>query len=191
MLKIESLIVAPGVEVKPVTLIDAAPLAALVSANLDHLGSYLPQVAALADPGVARQHLEYAVASGLDGSLYEWHIFTGGELCGAIRVHHIEAANRKASIAYYLGGGQQGKSLATMSVRAVIAWCFEQLDMNRVELRCASANLASQSVARRLGFSWEGMLRQAELLNGSFVDHFVYGLLKEEFESAAQLEQAA
>jgi ribosomal-protein-serine acetyltransferase len=191
MRKTEPLHVAPAAYASPVMLADAAPLAALVSANLAHLVAYLPQVAALSDQGAAREHLEYAIAAAADGSLHEWHIFAGGELCGAIRVNHIEAGNRKASIAYYLSSSQQGKGLATRSVRAVIAWCFEHLGLNRIELRCASVNLASQSVAKRLGFTWEGMLRQAELLNGSYADHFVYGLLKSEFDALAEMEQAA
>ena len=67
-----------------------------------------------------------------------------------------------------------------MSVRAVIAYCFKQMDLNRIELRCASENMPSQRMAKRLGFTWEGMLRQAELLDGEFVDHFVYSLLRQE-----------
>lgn len=191
MLKIERLQVAPGVQLRPVTLADAAPLAALISANMAHLVAFLPQVAGLAHPAAAREHLEYAIGATAEGSLYEWHLFADGVLCGALRVNHIDEANRKAAVAYYLDSSHQGKGLATLSVRAVVAWCFEHLGMNRIELRCASDNLASQSVAKRVGFLWEGMLRHAELLNGCFVDHFVYGLLKEEFTGAEEFEKAA
>lgn len=182
---------APGVHAAPVALGDAIPLANLISTNVAHLAAYLPQVGALAHPETAREHLDVALAARAEGSLYEWHIFSEGVLCGAVRVNHVEAAHRKAAIAYYIGGNYQGKGLATLAVRAVLEWAFAQLGMNRIELRCASSNLASQSLAKRLGFTWEGMLRQAELLNGEFVDHFVYGLLKQDFKSTAELEKAA
>lgn len=181
MLKIERLYVAPGVYVSPVALANAPAMASLVRANLAHLAATLPPVAALADTAAAREHLDYAVAAASEGSLYEWHIFAEGLLCGSVRVNHIDSANRSAAIGYYIGSSHQGRGLATLSVRAVLEWCFTELGVNRMELRCASDNLPSQSVAKRLGFTWEGMLRQAELLHGSFVDHFVYGLLKSEF----------
>jgi ribosomal-protein-serine acetyltransferase len=66
-------------------------------------------------------------------------------------------------------------------VSAVLAYCFNHLHLNRIELRCASENAGSMRVAERLGFSPEGLLRQDECLNGVFVDHYVYGLLADEF----------
>ena len=53
--------------------------------------------------------------------------------------------------------------------------------MNRVELTCATDNLRSARLAERAGFLLEGLLRQAEWLDGKFVDHYVYGLLRSEF----------
>ena len=55
--------------------------------------------------------------------------------------------------------------------------------MNRVELRCVPANLPSVRMAERLGFTREGVLRQAELLDGVFMDHAVYGLLRADFNA--------
>lgn len=191
MLKIERLYVAPGVHLSPVTQADAAALASLISDNLPHLSAFLPQLASLAHVSAASEHLEGAICAAADGSCYEWHIFSDDVLCGAIRINNVELSHRKAAVAYYIGGNYQGKGLATTAVRAVIDWAFEQLALNRIELRCASDNLASQSLAKRLGFTWEGMLRQAELLNGEFADHFVYGLLKEEFKATAGLQKAA
>lgn len=191
MLKIERLHAAPGVSLNPVQLSDAAPLASLISANLATLALHMPQVAALAHPHAAREHLEHALAAAAEHTLYEWHIVADGVLCGSIRLNHIEPANHKASVGYFVSTSHQGRGLATQSVRTVAQWCFEELGLNRIELRCTSDNLASQSVAKRVGFVWEGMLRQAELLNGVFVDYFVYGLLKEEFHPRTELDQAA
>ena len=191
MLKIERLHAAPGVSLNPVQIADAAALAALISANLPTLTLHMPQLAALAHPQAAREHLEYALTAATERSLYEWHIVADGVLCGSIRLNHIEQENRKASVGYFISTSHQGRGIATLAVRAVAQWCFEQLGLNRIELRCTSDNLASQAVAKRAGFVWEGMLRQAELLNGVFVDYFVYGLLKEEFKPQHALDKAA
>ena len=45
-------------------------------------------------------------------------------------------------------------------------------------LHCASGNLKSRSVAERLGFVQEGILREAEWLYDHYVDLVVYSMLK-------------
>ncbi len=148
----------------------------------------MPAVAALGTLEAAQAHLKQAIAAADQGELHEWHIFRGDDLCGAIRVSQIDRGNRTASLSCYLGADQQGAGVATASLRAVIAYCFKHLNLNRIEWRCASENMASQRLAKRLGFAWEGMLRQAEMLNGEFVDHFVYSLLRQD---AAMIVQSA
>jgi ribosomal-protein-serine acetyltransferase len=52
--------------------------------------------------------------------------------------------------------------------------------LNRIELRVDTCNHASIAVAERLGFRREGELIQAELIDQVFVDHYIYGLLRQE-----------
>ena len=145
----------------------------------------MPKVVSLGSLDIAEEYLRSVMESNGLGELMEWHIFSGPALCGSIRINHIEADNRKASIGYYLGAKHQGVGIATSSVRAVLEFAFERLGLNRIELRCASENLPSQRLAERLGFSWEGLLRQAELIDGVFLDHFIYSLLRADFDANA------
>lgn len=168
----------------PVCTSHAAGLASLVQANTDHLQTFPPQVNGLATVAAAEQHLDYVMKAAAEGDLLEWHIFDCDKLCGAVRLNHIEEGKHKAAVAYYLGAGCQGQGLATISVRA-IGYCFATLGFNRIELKCASTNAASQRVAQRLGFARDGVLRQAEHLNGEYVDHFLYALLREDFDKEA------
>ncbi len=186
-LKTDILTVSPALRLLPARIGDAAELSSLVAANMDHLGGFMPKVVRLNTLEAAQSYLPSVVESNGEGELLEWHIFDNDTLCGAIRLNHIEPENRKLSIGYYIGAGFQGRGLATSSIRAVLRFVFEQLQFNRVQLKCASTNVASQRVAERLGFSWEGLLRQAELIDGQYVDHYVYGLLRSEFEAAAPI----
>jgi ribosomal-protein-serine acetyltransferase len=189
-MKASILEVAPSLRAVPVALADAAALAALVQKNHAYLLAYLPAVTALASPAEAEAYLRRAGALAESGELLEWHIFSHGELCGAIRLNHIETEHRKVSIAYYIGADYQGSGIATLAVRAILAYSFQALDVNRVELRCVPANTPSIRLAERLGFVREGVLRQAELLDGVFADNWVYGLLREDFavpEAAPEL----
>jgi ribosomal-protein-serine acetyltransferase len=171
-----------GLSIIPVTPGHAPLLAALVRQDQTHLKAYLPLVATLSSPGAARAHLERAATSAAAGERFEWHLFVQDSLCGALRLRDIDHADRKASIGYFLGSQFTGKGIVTTALQAMLAWCFGPLGLNRVELRCATRNVASMRVAERLGFVREGMLRQDECLNGVFVDHYVYGLLKSDVE---------
>ena len=166
-------------------LAHAAELAGLVKENAAYLKQYLPKVVTLSSVPACTAHLQHVIEAGQDDELFEWHIFAGDKLCGAIRLNKIELENHKASMGYYIGENCQGQGLASSAVHAVIGYCFDTLGLHRIELQCAAGNMASQKVAKRLGFRWEGMLRQAELLNGDYVDLFVYGLLREEFDLQA------
>ncbi len=190
-LKIEPLHVAPGIKLVPVALSDANALAALIARNVSHLQTFMPKVVGLGTTASATSYLTSVIEKRELSQVLEWHIVQNGVLCGAVRLNHIELACSKTSIGYYVGADFQGKGLATASVRAVIAYAFEHLGFNRVELRCATGNRASQRVAEHLGFSWEGLLRQAEFVNSEYLDHFVYSILREEFDLGLDAQAAA
>ena len=84
---------------------------------------------------------------------------------------------------YWLDKEAQGTGLMTRSCSALLEHAFAELDLNRVEIRCAVDNARSRAIPERLGFRLEGQLRQAEWLYDRFVDHAVYGLLAREHNS--------
>jgi ribosomal-protein-serine acetyltransferase len=172
---------ASGVSIVPVSVEHAAGLAELVQQNIEHLQAYLPAATNLTTVEAAETHLLAATERAASGDMLEWHIFVDGALCGSIRLKNISRNNRRAEIGFFLGRQFTGKGIVTSAVSAVLACCFNHLHLNRIELRCASENAGSMRVAERLGFSPEGLLRQDECLNGVFVDHYVYGLLADEF----------
>jgi ribosomal-protein-serine acetyltransferase len=172
-------------EAHPAIPANAEALADLVRRNADHLRRYLPAVAALISVEQARAHLAQVAGRAARAEVLEWYLFADGVLCGAVRLNKIEVENRKMSIAYLLDAAYQGRGIATLAVRAFLGYSFRELGMNRVELTCATDNVRSVRVAERVGFVREGLLRQAEWLGGSFVDHYVYGLLRSEFLSTA------
>ncbi|WP_425464247.1 GNAT family N-acetyltransferase [Paenibacillus zeisoli] len=48
-------------------------------------------------------------------------------------------------------------------------------------------NQKSRSIPVRLGFTEEGVIRQAELNGNRYIDHVVYGILASEWTSACGL----
>ncbi|MBB4824711.1 ribosomal-protein-serine acetyltransferase [Sporosarcina luteola] len=105
-------------------------------------------------------------------------IWYQGELAGVVGLHGINWANRSTSLGYWLGKDFEGKGLMTRSCQAVIDYCFNELNLNRIEIRVAAENYKSRAIPERLGFMKEGHIRQAEWLYDKFVDHDVFGRVK-------------
>jgi ribosomal-protein-serine acetyltransferase len=69
----------------------------------------------------------------------------------------------------------------TSAVRVLVGHALSTWDLNRVEIRVAVPNWRSRAIPERLGFREEGILRQAELVDGSYLDTVVYAMLKEDW----------
>ena len=67
--------------------------------------------------------------------------------------------------------------------QTVLSRAFAQLDLHRVVIRCAPGNTRSCAIPEKLGFMREGLAREAEWLNGAFVDLNVYSLLSSEWKN--------
>lgn len=177
-------VTSPALTLVPARPHHAHALSTLVQHNLVHLQAYLPAVAELASLDEAHAYLEAVAEWGAAGQILEWYIFSGDVLCGSIRIKDIDTFDRKAAIGYFLGSQFAGQGFMTASVRVVLDYCFNVLQLNRIALHCAATNTPSKAVAARLGFTLEGILRQDEWLNGAFVDQYVYSLLRAEFLAA-------
>ena len=58
----------------------------------------------------------------------------------------------------------------TRGARALVEYGFTSLELHRQVLRAATGNTRSRAIAERLGFTLEGVEREAELVNGRYVD---------------------
>lgn len=109
-------------------------------------------------------------------------IFYHEELVGVLGFNKLDYKNKIGSIGYWLAEDYQGKGIMTASVETLIAYGFEKLKLNRVDIHAAEENMSSRHIPERLGFHLEGRLRQVEWLYDHYVDHMVYGLLASEWE---------
>ena len=88
---------------------------------------------------------------------------------------------RSASLGYCFGEAAWGHGYATEAARAVLAWAFDTLDLNRVQAETDTRNLASARVLAKLGFVREGTLREDCVVDGDVSDSWVFGLLRREW----------
>jgi RimJ/RimL family protein N-acetyltransferase len=105
-------------------------------------------------------------------------------LVGAVSLR-IDTAMRTGEIGYWIDPAFEGRGLVTRAVTAVLDQAFGPIGLDRVELRTGTDNARSRGVARRLGFTEEGLLREAVVFpGGQRDDDVVYGLLAREWLKA-------
>lgn len=109
-------------------------------------------------------------------------IFYLEELAGVIGYNSLDFKNNIGSIGYWLAENKQGKGIMTKAVQALVSYGFEELKLNRMAIHVAEENKASRAVAERLGFQYEGHMRQVEWLYDHYVDHIIYSMLHEEWK---------
>ncbi len=155
----------------------AAELFQLTDRHRAHLREWLPWVdgtksRADTESFIRRSEEEFEARTALHAG-----IWSDRGLVGVVGYHEIDTANRKAGIGYWLGAEFQGRGFMSRSCRALVAHGFTALDLNRIEISCATANAKSRAIPERLGFTLEGIERQAEWIHDRFVDLAVYSML--------------
>ena len=103
------------------------------------------------------------------------------EFAGLIGFKDIDRINDKIEIGYWLIEKLTGKGIATAATRKMVNLAFRNMDMNRVVIRCGVGNEKSSAIPHRLGFSFEGIERNGERHNHSYIDLEVFSLLKQEW----------
>ena len=111
-----------------------------------------------------------------------------GEIVGVSGFASISEPNHSAKIGYWVCQSVEGKGLVTRAVKSLVDVGFTHLGLNRIAIRAAVGNERSAAVPKRLGFTLEGVRRQAEFLYDHYVDLQEFALLKEEWLAAKQPE---
>lgn len=161
----------------------ADALFAAVDANRQHLRQWLPWLETNNAVSDTLQFIQMTQRQFADNTGFVAGIWFRGELAGVLGHNRIDWENRISWPGYWLAQGFQGKGIMTKSCRTLINHAFAELNLNRVDIRCAVENSKSRAIPERLGFRQEGVIRQAEWLYDKYVDHVVYGMLTSEWRS--------
>ncbi|MEO7049127.1 MAG: GNAT family protein, partial [Ferruginibacter sp.] len=100
---------------------------------------------------------------------------------GRIGLHYWNRQNNTAAIGYWLTKDALGKGIIIRACKALIDYGFSEMGLNRIEIKAATTNLKSQAIPEKLGFKKEGILREAEIVNGRYLDLVLFSLLKNEY----------
>lgn len=123
----------------------------------------------------------YATPPG-DPSHRHFTILGGGVPVGSLSIRPGFQPQR-GDIGYWVGIPHQRKGYATAAVRGALRIGFADMGMEKIEACAFVGNLASRGVLEKCGFRQEGLTRKAILKRGHWLDEWVFGITKEEWEA--------
>ncbi len=107
-------------------------------------------------------------------------------IIGGVGLSHIDREQGTCNIGYWLGEQYWGRGIMTESATAMIDFAFQKLKLRRIRIPAFAVNNASNGLAKKLGFQYEGTLRKAGVAKstGKIHDENIYGMLREEWAGA-------
>jgi RimJ/RimL family protein N-acetyltransferase len=100
-----------------------------------------------------------------------------GAMIGTCTLFALNAQCRRAEVGYALAHAAWGRGYMHEALRALLAYGFGELALNRVEADVDPRNAASAKTLERLGFRQEGYLRERWIVADEVSDSSLYGLL--------------
>ena len=113
----------------------------------------------------------------------------GDQHVGNISLQSIDPLERSAEFAIVIGEKSAwGKGFSKEAARLILNHGFAELNLHRIYCGTSAENLPMQKLALALGFVQEGRRREALYKNGCYRDVLEYGLLRQEWQAAGEME---
>jgi ribosomal-protein-serine acetyltransferase len=150
----------------------------LAEDNREHISQWMAWIDQMQSVEFMHNFINGAKQRNADGSEYAYIILFNNNIVGRIGIYKIDTHNKIGEIGYWISEEYQGYGITTKACKALISFGFNELQLNRIEIKCGTENFKSQGIPERLNFSLEGVLKEAELVNGKYIDLNLYVLLK-------------
>lgn len=132
----------------------------------------------ITDPG---PELRYFAIEPLTGNPY------AGQLVGACSLQHIDLRNRHAELGIFMASREaRGQGYGAEAVHLLLKYGFEVVRLDKIHLGVYDFNEAGLRLYERIGFRYEGRLRQMIYYEGRYWDEWSMGILRSEWERYIQ-----
>jgi [ribosomal protein S5]-alanine N-acetyltransferase len=138
--------------------------------SMDDATAWLARMEALAAAGTGQQLVLVRQAD--------------AKVIGTLLLFKYDEGSARAELGYALGRAHWGAGWMREAVQAACSHAFSALRLRRLEAEVNPANVASNALLRRVGFTLEGTLRQRWVAKGVAYDTHVYGCLAHEWHGA-------
>lgn len=112
-----------------------------------------------------------------------WGIEVNGskELIGTCGFHNWRKIHKRAEIGYELNEEAWDFGYMKEAVSAIIRYGFHELELNRIEAIVYPENTSSEELLKKLGFGFEGLLREYAYFREKYQDLNMFSFLKKDY----------
>ncbi|MCB0167492.1 MAG: GNAT family N-acetyltransferase [Anaerolineae bacterium] len=103
-------------------------------------------------------------------------------LIGSCGLRKNKDISFEGEIGYEINPHYCGVGYATEAAGAIVKFAFDTLQLHRVSASVIANNVSSRRVLAKLGFTYEGQLRENQRFKDRWWDTVLYGLLKHEWD---------
>jgi len=176
------LTVNASISLKEIDLSDANDIFRTIDSQREYLRKWLPFIDNTKEVTDTRRFIKAMMDTPEKTKEFTFVIHFEGEFAGLIGTKDTDKANKRTEIGYWLSEKFQKRGIITQSVLKLMHFLFDELEMNRIQIKCATGNFSSKKIPQRLGFCHEGIERDGELLiNDKFTDLDLFSMLKRDF----------
>ena len=148
----------------------------LVIKNQEHLSKWFPWVWDVKSVNDSRAYIISRLELLSRGKSVYCGVIYKDKLVGVLDFVSIDKQNKKSDIGYWIDANYQGKGIMSKAVKALIDYGINYLDLKKFIILCDTKNNKSCNIAKRLGFSQEGLLKEHLVVNGERRDFYMYAL---------------
>jgi RimJ/RimL family protein N-acetyltransferase len=101
-----------------------------------------------------------------------------GRLIGSVGIGVWSDEHRRGELGYVLNRAYWSLGYATEATLRLVQFGFDELDLHRIEATCHPDNRASARVLEKVGFQFEGRLRDHMQARGEWRDSLLYATIR-------------
>jgi RimJ/RimL family protein N-acetyltransferase len=185
---------------RPTLTTDAETICAAVLASLPELKPFMPWAHAEHTARTQLDRLRGVEAEYFSGDDMVMGLFReDGAFLTMVGLHPRTALNPKAlEVGYWTPTEHTRRGYATLAAKLAAIYAFDKLGSDRLQVMCDEANTASRRVIEKVGFAFEGTMRNMtsqvtpELIAGGFRGtqrSLMFSLVPETFERLPWVEE--
>lgn len=137
------------------------------------------------DRDYTHEYLQYIGNRYAAGMFYDWAIVYEPDckMVGTCGFTSFNFVSDSAEVGYVLNPDYWGKGIMQEALGCVLKFGFENLGLHRIEAKYIEGNERSRHVMEKVGMTFEGVMREAMLVKGNYVNVGVCSILRSEWIS--------